>query len=34
MKKKLNRKTKQRIKEYIHCAIFGLLWAVFFIIGF
>lgn len=34
MKKKVNKKTKQNIKEYIYCAIFGLLWAVFFIIGF
>ena len=34
MKKKLNKKTKQTIKECIYCAIFGLLWAVFFIIGF
>lgn len=34
MKKKLNKKTKKKIKEYIYCAIFGLFWAAFFIIGF
>mgnify|MGYP000756757915 FL=1 len=34
MKKKLNKKTKQKIKEYILCAIFGLLWAAFIAIGF
>ena len=34
MKKKLNKKTKQTIKEYIYCAIFGLFWGIFIIIGF
>lgn len=34
MKKKVDKKTKQRIKEYIYCAIFGLFWAVFIAIGF
>lgn len=34
MKKKLNKKTKQKIKEYIYCALVGLFWAIFIIIGF
>lgn len=34
MKRKLNKKTKQKIKEYIYCAIFGIFWAIFIIIGF
>lgn len=34
MKKKVNKKTKQKIIEYIYCAIFGLFWAAFIAIGF
>ena len=34
MKRKLNKKTKQKIKEYIYCAIFGIFWTIFIIIGF
>ena len=34
MKRKLNKKTKQKIKEYIFCAIFGIFWAIFIMIGF
>ena len=34
MKRKLNKKTKQKIKEYICCALFGLFWTIFILIGF
>ena len=34
MKRKLNKKTKQKIKEYVFCAIFGIFWAIFIMIGF
>lgn len=34
MKRKLNKKTKQKIKEILGSIAFGLFWAVFFIIGF
>ena len=34
MKKKRNKKTKQKSKEILGSIAFGLFWAVFFIIGF
>ena len=34
MKRKLNKKIKQKSKEYIFCVIFGILWAIFIMIGF